>query len=62
MSMQTIPAFYFDREKLAAIAREKGESFRSAQPFQHCVFEDFLPQDVFDLLVRDFPGPGDIDW
>lgn len=62
MSMQTIPAFYFDREKLAAIAREKRELFQNAQPFQHCVFEDFLPQDVFELLVRDFPGPGDIDW
>lgn len=60
--MQQIPAFYFERDALARLAEQKGESFRSAQPFQHCVFDDFLPQDVFDLLVREFPGPNDIDW
>ena len=60
--MKQIPAFYFDRDALARLCEQKGESFRSAQPFQHCVFDDFLPQDVFDLLVREFPGPHDIDW
>ena len=54
MSLQSIPAFYFDRAKLAAIASDKSASFREAKPFQHCVFEDFLPRDVFDLLVREF--------
>ncbi len=62
MSMQTIPAFYFDRDKLAALAHEKHAAFLNAKPFQHCVFEDFLPKDVFDLLVREFPGPHDIAW
>ncbi len=60
--MQMIPAFYFDRDRLRAWAAEKGSAFRSAEPFQHCVFEDFVPPDVFDLLAREFPGPHDIDW
>lgn len=60
--MQRIPAFYFERESLARIAERQAESFRSARPFQHCVFEDFLPQEVFDLLVKEFPGPQDSAW
>ena len=60
--METIPAFYFDREQLAPIAASKHESFVNAAPFQHVVLDDFLPQDVLELLVDEFPGPEDLAW
>jgi Rps23 Pro-64 3,4-dihydroxylase Tpa1-like proline 4-hydroxylase len=60
--VQSIPAFYFDPRRLAPIAARAGEAFRTARPFQHVVLDDFLPQEVLALLVREFPGPADIDW
>ena len=60
--MQSIPAFYFDRAELARLAERHRESFRTAVPFQHVVLDDFLPPEIVALLVREFPGPGDIEW
>jgi hypothetical protein len=60
--MRTIPAFYFDRDELARLAERHGESFRTAEPFQHVVLDDFLPRAVVELLVAEFPGPDDIEW
>jgi len=60
--MQSIPAFYFDRDELARLAARHGDAFRSARPFQHVVIDDFLPREVLQLLVREFPGPDDIPW
>lgn len=61
-TMKTIPAFYFDPADLARRATAQRESFLGAKPFQHVVLEDFLPRDVIELLVREFPGPDDIAW
>ena len=60
--MQMIPAFYFSPEKLTPLAEREHETFRTAQPFQHVVFDDFVPKEIVELLVREFPGPHDIDW
>lgn len=60
--MKMIPAFYFDPRTLRPLAEGARESFRTARPFQHVVLDDFLPAEVIDLLVREFPGPGDIEW
>jgi len=60
--MQTIPAYYFDRDELARLAERHREAFRTAQPFQHVVLDDFLPRQVLELLVAEFPGPDDIEW
>ncbi len=60
--MQTIPAFYFDPAQLARLAEHKHAEFRGGQPFQHCVFDELLPPEVLDLLVREFPGPDADCW
>ncbi len=60
--MQTIPAFYFDREELAQVARRSKAAFRDAKPFQHVVLDDFVPAAMMELLIREFPGPEDIPW
>jgi len=61
-TMPTIPAFYFDRDALARIAERKHAEFANAQPFEHAVFDDFLPPDILALLIREFPGPHDPAW
>ncbi len=60
--MKQIPAFYFDRDELLRVADAHRAGFQSASPFQHVVLERFLPSEVAELLVREFPGPDDIDW
>jgi len=60
--MQTIPAFYFDPAQLARVSAAKSEAYRTARPFRHVVLDDFLPREVLELLIREFPGPEDIAW
>jgi hypothetical protein len=61
-SVKTAPAtFRFDREELLALAAERSEDYASARPFPHAVFDDFLPEQVLDDVLAEFPRP-DEDW
>jgi hypothetical protein len=54
-------AFRFDRDELLARAEERREAYATAQPFPHTVFDDFLPEQVLDGVLAEFPRP-DQDW
>jgi hypothetical protein len=54
-------AFQFDRERLLPLADAKREAYASAQPFPHVVIDDFLPEDVLEPVLGEFPTP-DGDW
>jgi len=60
--MQSIPAFYFDEQGLSAFAAQRAAEFREATPFPHITWDDFLPADVIQLLIDEFPDVGDIEW
>lgn len=62
--MNQIPAFFFDTHELERHLATAGgpETFRRAAPFPHAVFDDFLPGNVVERLVADFPGEDDIEW
>lgn len=60
--MQLIPAFYFDEDAMQALARQHETDFKTAQPFRHVVIDNFLPIDIAEQLVAEFPGPADIPW
>jgi hypothetical protein len=60
--MKLIPAFFFDPAELARVAERAGQAFRTAEPFQHVVLDGFLPAEAIELLIREFPGPDDIEW
>jgi len=47
------------RELVAAGARA---SFLSAKPFPHIVFDDFLDPALLELVLTEFPQPGQIQW
>ena len=57
-----IEPFYFDRDRLAAVAERHAPGYSTAAPFPHCVIDDFLPPDVLDRVIDEFPRPGDIEW
>lgn len=57
-----IEPFFFDSRRLDEVASRHGPSYRAATPFPHVVIDDFLPTDVLDRVLDEFPGPGDIEW
>jgi hypothetical protein len=61
--VRSVPeAFHFDRDRLAALADGKREAYASARPFPHIVMDDFLPDEVLDGVLAEFPQPQQADW
>jgi hypothetical protein len=58
--MQT--AFSLDPKRLDVLAEAKADGYRTARPFPHVVIDDFLPPDVLDAVLDEFPTPGDVEW
>jgi hypothetical protein len=52
----------FDDEHYQRLALEHCEAHQSAEPFPHSVIDDFLPPEVCDALLREFPTPHGHDW
>jgi hypothetical protein len=52
----------FDRERCQSLARELRAQYAAAEPFPHVVIDDFLPEDVCEGILREFPAPGQIPW
>ena len=38
------------------------QEYDNADPFPHIVIDDFLPAEVLDNVLEDFPKPREIDW
>ena len=53
-------------EAMANRLRELGEqsstTYRQNRPYPHIVIDDFLPSEVLDAVVRDYPAPEDVPW
>jgi hypothetical protein len=47
------------RDLVAAGARA---SYLSAEPFPHIIFDDFLDPALLELILTEFPKPGEIQW
>ncbi|MEO6576639.1 MAG: 2OG-Fe(II) oxygenase [Polyangiaceae bacterium] len=56
------PAFFFDREKLRALAKAREQSYRDARPFPHAVFDQLLGEKVAVPLAEAFPRPDHPGW
>ncbi len=55
-------AFRFDRGQLADLASARHPEYVGARPFEHAVFDDFLPEAVVDEVLAEFPAPAQGDW
>lgn len=54
--------FFFDPARLKALSDENRDRYRQATPFPHIVFDNFLPEDVLNEVLEQFPAPDGIDW
>ncbi len=49
-------------QKLETLAQAKAEEYKANQPYPHICLDDFLPGDVAEAALRDFPEPKEADW
>jgi Rps23 Pro-64 3,4-dihydroxylase Tpa1-like proline 4-hydroxylase len=49
-------------QKLEALAQAKAEEYKANQPYPHIYFDNFLPVEVAEAALRDFPEPKEVDW
>jgi hypothetical protein len=61
-AQSTAGRFHFDRDALAAIADERRAAYAAASPYPHVAIDDFLPAEVLDEVLGEFPNPHDAEW
>jgi hypothetical protein len=49
-------------ERMREIAAEAHERYVSAKPYPHVVLDDFFDPALLDLVLEEFPKPGQIRW
>lgn len=54
--------FRFDRDELLPLADSRREEYASARPYPHVVMDDFLPEEVLDEVLGEFPSAKGGDW
>ena len=47
----------FHHTKLNKIIEENHETYISAKPFPHIIIDDFIPENVLDKIIEEFPSP-----
>src|SRR2546423_12095919 len=55
--MQTL-----DRGRLLAMASSHAASYANAHPFPHVVIDDFLPAELAEMVLAEFPAPDEAQW
>jgi Rps23 Pro-64 3,4-dihydroxylase Tpa1-like proline 4-hydroxylase len=48
--------------KLETLAHARAEEYRANTPYPHIYCDDFLPREVAEAALRDFPEPKEADW
>lgn len=57
MKTEDIQYFYFDPKSLEALAEAKREEYVLGDPFPHIVIDNFLPTEVAERVLAEFPNP-----
>ncbi|MGH3697763.1 MAG: 2OG-Fe(II) oxygenase [Pseudonocardiaceae bacterium] len=60
--MQDVQQFIFRREHLSTLADRFRGQYATASPFPHVVIDDFLPGEVLEAVLTEFPEPRDVGW
>lgn len=54
--------FIFDDPKYTELAERNSADYSKGSPFPHIALDNFLPADVVEAVLNEFPQPGGIDW
>ena len=50
------------RKKLESLAEDRAAEYLKNKPFPHIFFDDFLPLEVAEAALQDFPEPKQLTW
>lgn len=62
MIVPEIPLGVFDAPRFAKLAVENSDKYKTADPFPHISFDDFLDPKITAAVANAFPNPDHIDW
>jgi hypothetical protein len=62
MCQSSVNPFFFDPEHLDRLAARHGDTYRQERPVPHVVIDQFLPEDVLEAVLSEFPAPDSIPW
>jgi len=54
--------FFLPLSRMNELAKSAHTTYLNAKPFPHIVFDDFLDSSLLDLVLAEFPKPGEIPW
>jgi len=58
----TTQPFFFSPKYLIQLAKANQQRYAQALPFPHIVIDNFLPTEVLDAVLNEFPQPEQINW
>jgi Rps23 Pro-64 3,4-dihydroxylase Tpa1-like proline 4-hydroxylase len=58
----SFPKHFFPPQKLELLAKENKHKYQTAKPFSHAYFDDVLPVDFLNEVLREFPNVEDKQW
>jgi hypothetical protein len=61
-AVTAVPTFALDAERLTALADGVREGYQLARPFPHVVIDGFMPEEVLENVLAEFPAPDAIPW
>lgn len=53
---------FLDNDYLQKLSRTLQDTYRTNDPFPHVVIDNFLPEEVLNMVLEDFPTPTSQDW
>jgi len=54
--------YFLPLARMRELAASSHRTYVSATPFPHIVIDDFLSADLLDVVLGEFPKPGEISW
>lgn len=60
--MSTLQTPMLDLQKFRALGKQFQSAYAGASPFPHIVIDDFLPPEILESILKEFPNPEQIDW
>lgn len=60
--MNTNGTCFLDWTYLQDLAMRLRDQYCIAAPFPHVVIDDLFPDEILEVIINEFPKPGEIDW
>lgn len=57
-----VESFFIEPSYLESLLETGADRYQKAHPYPHIVMDDFLPVDVLENVLAEFPPPGAIRW